>query len=178
MVNIPNFLTLSRILLVPVFVHFLLEKHFVGALFIFILGGITDGLDGFLARKLHQITPLGKFLDPLADKFFLLSSYTASYTINILPLWMLVIVFLKDIVVVAGLLSLYISVKKVEIKPTMLGKITTVVQMVTIVLILINGLGIGNEAILFFAFTATSLLILISTTSYVITGIKAFREAH
>ncbi len=176
--NIPNTLTLLRIILIPVFVYLLLERRFVEALIVFALGSITDGLDGFLARKFNQITRLGKFLDPMADKLFLLSSYTTAYFVNILPLWLLIIVFLKEIIMLSGLLALYLSVKKVKIKPTLSGKLTTAFQMITIVLILISGIGLGNEWILFFVFVATSVLILISTTAYIIIGIKAYREAH
>ena len=178
MMNIPNALTLLRIILIPVFVYFLLDRQFVEALIVFALGSITDGLDGFLARKMDQITMLGKFLDPMADKLFLLASYTASYFVNILPLWLLIIVFLKEIIMLSGLLALYLSVKKVQIKPTLSGKMTTAFQMITILLILVSGMGVGHEWILFFAFVATSVLMLISTTGYVIIGIKAYREAH
>ena len=178
MMNIPNALTLLRIILIPVFVYLLLEGRFIEALIIFALGSITDGLDGFLARKFNQITRLGKILDPIADKLFLLASYTTSYYINILPLWLLIIVFLKEIIMLSGLLALYLSVKKVQIKPTLSGKLTTVFQMITIVLILVSGLGLGSEWILFLVFVATSILIFTSTTGYVIIGIKTYREAH
>ena len=178
MVNLPNLLTISRILLVPVFVYCMLEGNFIGALIIFSLGCITDGLDGYLARKYNQITQYGKFLDPLADKFFLLCSFTASYVIDILPLWVLIIVFIKEIIIVSGLIALSFSVKKIDFKPTMLGKTTTVVEMVTIALILLNGIGLGHIILLYLSFMTTFVVILISTVSYVFVGMKAYKEAR
>lgn len=178
MINIPNSITIIRIFLIPVFVYFLLKNRFGAALVIFVLGSITDGLDGFVARKLNQITLSGKFLDPLADKLFILSSYMTSYLVNILPLWLLIFVFMKEVIMVTGLIVLYLSAKKVEIKPTVAGKLTTFVQMVTLVLILLTGLGLGDKGLLFFAFVITSFLIFISTTGYVITGIKTYMEAR
>ncbi len=178
MVNVPNTLTILRITLIPFFVWLMLEERFGEALAVFVLGSISDGLDGYFARKLNQITAVGKLLDPLADKLFVLASYTTSYMINLLPLWMLVLVFIKEIVMLCGVFTLYLSIRTVEIRPTLWGKATTALQMTVMVFILLSGLGVVTETILIISFVVTAIFMAISTADYVKTGIKAYREAH
>src|SRR3989338_2733707 len=90
--NLPNTLTIFRILLVPVFIIFIIQNNLNMALAIFILAGITDGLDGFIARILDQKTVIGAYLDPIADKFLLISAYLSLTIKEMLPDWLTVIV--------------------------------------------------------------------------------------
>src|SRR3970040_1766704 len=100
--NIPNILTIFRILLVPVFVIFVIQNNLFMALVIFILAGITDGLDGFLARVLDQRTVIGAYLDPIADKFLLISAYLSLTIKDMLPGWLSVVVVTRDIIILSG----------------------------------------------------------------------------
>lgn len=172
--NIPNLLTLLRIALIPLFIFFLAGGSYYMALAVFAAGGITDVLDGFLARRLDQITELGRVLDPIADKLFFLTSFTALYLINILPLWLLTLAILKEVIILSGCAALYLTIKKVEIKPTAAGKATTAIQTAVILLILLNEIGAWNERALFVAFIAASIFIIASTFSYVMMGLKMY----
>ncbi|MBT8352055.1 MAG: CDP-alcohol phosphatidyltransferase family protein, partial [Deltaproteobacteria bacterium] len=86
--NIPNILTLLRILLTPLFVIFLLKHLYSFALIVFTLAGISDGLDGFIARYLNQRTTLGAYLDPIADKLLVTAAYVSLAILNIIPPWL------------------------------------------------------------------------------------------
>jgi len=175
--NIPNLLTLSRIGLIPFFLYFLAEGRNTAALIIFFIGSITDALDGYLARKLGQITQMGKHLDPAADKIFLVTSYTAFYLLDMIPLWLFLIAILKDIVILAGLAALYLVIKVVEMRPTPEGKASTAFQMITVLLILLQGVGIGYENILFASMIITALLLFYSMVTYIFMGINMYRES-
>ncbi|MDH3975491.1 MAG: CDP-alcohol phosphatidyltransferase family protein [Deltaproteobacteria bacterium] len=176
--NLPNILTLLRIALIPLFLYYLVKSNFSGALIVFFIGSITDALDGFIARKFDLITDLGKILDPAADKLFLLTSFTAAYFINLLPLWLFAIAIIKDLVIVSGYTVLRFLKNKVEMRPTSAGKSSTAFQMFTILLLLLNGVGIGNKVLLVSIMIMTGFLLFYSMITYVMIGFKIHREGY
>ncbi|MBF0226853.1 MAG: CDP-diacylglycerol--glycerol-3-phosphate 3-phosphatidyltransferase [Desulfobacterales bacterium] len=134
--NIPNILTLLRILLTPLFIILLLKKMFSISLIIFVMLGITDALDGLIARYYNQRTLLGAYLDPIADKLLLTSSFIFLSALRIMPSWLTVIVVSRDIVIISGIAILTISNIKFEIKPSIASKITTFTQLVSVIITL------------------------------------------
>ncbi|HBS47725.1 TPA: CDP-diacylglycerol--glycerol-3-phosphate 3-phosphatidyltransferase [Candidatus Dependentiae bacterium] len=97
---LPNILTLFRILLTPLFLYFIFnENHYFIAIVIFTIASITDFFDGKVARKYNANSEFGKFLDPLADKVLILSTFAAFYFLNIIPLWFLIIIFIRDLLI-------------------------------------------------------------------------------
>ncbi|MFM1994729.1 MAG: hypothetical protein RLZZ610_246 [Actinomycetota bacterium] len=102
-VNIPNLLSFLRIALVPVFLWFLLEEFFVAAISILALAGLTDFLDGFLARKLNQTTKLGKLLDPVADRLYIFATLLALSSTGYVPWWLAGLVILRDLLILVSL---------------------------------------------------------------------------
>jgi cardiolipin synthase len=108
------------------------------ALFVFVTASLTDGLDGYIARVYDLRTRLGAFLDPLADKLLLLTAYILLAVLGRLPLWLTEVVVARDMVILSGILCLYLTKKKVDFSPSILGKITTFVQLFTILLVLIS----------------------------------------
>jgi cardiolipin synthase len=102
-VNIPNLLSFLRIALVPVFLWFLLEEFFVAAISILALAGLTDFLDGFLARKLNQTTKLGKLLDPVADRLYIFATLLALSATGYVPWWLAGLVILRDLLILISL---------------------------------------------------------------------------
>ena len=111
--NIPNLITLLRIILVPVIVILLIQGSFFKALIVFIVAGLSDALDGFLARVLKQQTVLGAYLDPIADKALLVSSFVTLSVLHIIPSWLVVIVISRDFIILLG-----ISVLSIMERPT------------------------------------------------------------
>ena len=135
--NIPNFLSLLRIILVPVFVIFLIQSEHDKALVTFTVAGLTDALDGTLARLLKCQTTLGAYLDPIADKLLLVTSFITLAIFGLIPGWLAVIVISRDFIIFLGIAILTLMSITYEIKPAMVSKITTALQVATIFLALL-----------------------------------------
>lgn len=134
--NIPNFLSLLRIILVPVVVIFLIQGSYGKALFTFTLAGLTDALDGILARLLSCQTVLGSYLDPIADKLLLTASFVTLAILGIIPSWLTVIVISRDFIILLGIAIMSIISIPYVVRPAFVGKITTALQIGTIFLAL------------------------------------------
>lgn len=133
MLNLPNFLTLFRILTIPFFLVALAYHLYWEALLIFGLGALTDFLDGLAARCMHQETRLGAFLDPVADKLLVFSSYVVLGVIKALPRWLVVVVVMRDVLILVGFVTIYYHTEeKFEARPTLIGKCSTMLQLVTL----------------------------------------------
>jgi len=138
MLNIPNSLTLIRILTIPGFLIFLTNDRPGVALGLFVAGGITDALDGAIARLTNSKTELGAILDPLADKLLLLSSFCVLALMAKVPNWLTVLVIIRDVILLAGYFALFaVSGERMAVRPSVIGKATTFFQLgaVTIVLV-------------------------------------------
>lgn len=173
--NIPNILTLLRIIMVPVIVILLIQGSFLKALLVFMAAGLTDILDGFLARVLHQQTELGAYLDPIADKALLISSFLTLSILHIIPGWLAVIVISRDCIILLGISVLTIMSISVEIRPAFISKVTTALQLITILLSLsalcLPG-GIIREMWLLPFYWATAFVTIVSGLNYMARGMK------
>jgi cardiolipin synthase len=138
MLNLPNFLTLIRIVLIPFFLVLLASQLYFDALLVFILGGVTDALDGFIARRMNQKTSLGAILDPVADKLLLMSSFIMLGMMGGIPLWLVVLVVSRDTVILFGYVAIsFLLDERLEVQPTIAGKLSTVFQLVTVGVVLL-----------------------------------------
>jgi len=140
--NIANLLTISRLILIPVFVILVTYSYKGLAFLFFLIAGITDLLDGIVARIKDIKTPVGTFLDPLADKLLLVSAYfllslPQLKLANRVPLWIIIIIIFREITIVIGAFSIQTVTGKFRIVPSIPGKITTDVQMGTMFVILL-----------------------------------------
>ncbi|MDO8426381.1 MAG: CDP-alcohol phosphatidyltransferase family protein [Deltaproteobacteria bacterium] len=160
MANIPNILTLFRILLVPLFLFLVAEDNFFFATIVFAVAGITDAVDGFIARAYNLRTELGANLDPFADKLLLVSSYIILTAKGLIPLWLCVPVILRDAVILTGVIILRGAGRKVVISPTIFGKITTTLQIATVIYALVFA---GTGRAFFVALAAVTALITVYT---------------
>lgn len=134
MLTLANRLTILRILMTPVIAILLLYQFMAAALTVFLLAGITDGLDGFVARRRGQRSALGMVLDPIADKLLLTSSVVVLTILEELPRWFTIIVVSRDMILIGGALILYMFVGKVSMPPSRLGKTTTGFQIATVLM--------------------------------------------
>jgi cardiolipin synthase len=149
--TIPNLISLLRMGLVPWFLIELLEGETGFALAVFALAGITDGLDGFIARFFDQRSVLGAYLDPIADKLLLTTAFVTLAIPGVhpgvlIPLWVTVLVLARDILILVISLVLYLVQEVTRFPPTRLSKLTTVLQISAIALVLLSGLVDGLEA--------------------------------
>lgn len=170
--NIPNLLTISRLFVTSFFILAIHYNEFKIALWLFVVQAITDLLDGFLARVLKKKTSLGAFLDPLADKAMLVSSFIVLSLKGVIPLWITAIVISRDIVLTIGYLLICKFVGKIEIVPSVLGKLTTFFQIGTIVYVLWSDLRPYQD----FFFYPTAILTLITGIHYVCQGILILKN--
>jgi cardiolipin synthase len=138
MFNLPNTLTVTRIVLIPVFITTLEYERYDYALYIFVLAAFSDLLDGQLARLKSQRTKLGGFLDPLADKFMLMTSYVFFAYYGWVPAWLATIVISRDVIILTGVLLLYLVTNKLRAEPSMPGKTSTVMQLLVLFSVLLN----------------------------------------
>ena len=171
--NLANKITILRVLLVPVFIAFILYSKWQIALFIFIIASISDILDGYTARVTRQITELGTILDPLADKLLILSAFICLSVVGggtKPPPYVPIIIISRDAILVLGVLLIYFTKGKLEVKPTYLGKATTLFQMITVVGIL------AKLAIAPILLNTAVILTILSGTSYVLAGMRALNE--
>jgi cardiolipin synthase len=112
-------------------------KYYGYAFAIFLLAGISDGLDGFIARSSKQKTKLGTFLDPMADKLLLTASFVTLTALHLIPVWVSIIVISRDIIIIIGALMLILFQDDLKVSPSLTGKATTLFQIVYIVLLLL-----------------------------------------
>lgn len=156
--HIPNALSLLRLGLIAPFLLFLYQHHYANAFYMFVLAGFTDGLDGWLARHFCWQSPLGSFIDPLADKLLIASSFISLALIGELPWWLVILVFLRDLTISLGVIAWYSFVqRKLDFLPTLLSKINTTLQLSLVTLCLLE--------LAFFTFSAYVINTLILITA-------------
>ena len=139
--QIPNLLTLARIAAVPVLILFLYEGRYGAALAVFVLAGITDGLDGWIAKRFKCVTRLGSILDPLADKILIVSTYVMLVLAGDLPFWLILLIGFRDLGIIAGVLVLNTLNGHVQMQPSLLSKVNTFLQISLVILVMVERIG-------------------------------------
>jgi cardiolipin synthase (CMP-forming) len=137
LMNVPNSLTILRILLIPVFVGLLIYEEYGYSLGVLLIAALTDALDGTIARVANQRTRLGAVLDPLADKLLLTSGFIALSVLHLVPLWVAILVVSRDMILMTGALLIRVTDTKVDLSPTLLGKGTTLLQVVYMIMVVV-----------------------------------------
>jgi cardiolipin synthase len=151
---------LARILLVPVIVWAIASNQMQIAFALFLVAGLSDLVDGFLAKRFGMATELGAYLDPLADKAMIVSIYIALGIADVIPRWLVILVVSRDIMIVAAIVLSWVVDKPVKLKPLTISKLNTVAQIVLALLVLAS-LSIGFDAGL--AIQAVTLLVALLT---------------
>lgn len=175
--NIANKITILRILLIPFFIAFILYSKWEMALFVFIMAAATDGIDGYLARTLKQRTQLGEVLDPIADKLLILSAFISFAVAKEIspavrpPTYVPIIIISRDAIIVLGALLLYLIKGELKVKPTLISKITTVLQMLTVISVLLKLSSVSP-----FLWNIAVGFTICSGVDYVIRGSKLLNE--
>lgn len=152
--NIPNMITLGRIFAVPVMIWFILEHDLKYAFWLFILAGVSDGLDGYLAKIMKAQSTIGAYLDPIADKFLLVSAFVILGVQDLLPLWLVIMVVFRDFAIVIGAALIELLTHNLRMSPNFSSKINTTVQIILIACVLgiqglaVNGMGIVVDGLI------------------------------
>ncbi|MEN8204455.1 MAG: CDP-alcohol phosphatidyltransferase family protein [Pseudomonadota bacterium] len=136
--DIPNLITGFRFLLVPPVVMLLLNERFGAALILFGVAGLSDGLDGYLAKRNNWTSRLGALMDPLADKLLLVSCFVTLGWMGWIPLWLVALVVLRDLVIVGGAIMFHMRVERLEAEPSMVSKLNTFAQILLVLAVIFS----------------------------------------
>ncbi len=165
--NIPNSLTLSRIVLVPLVVWLIITHEMLAAFLLFLFAGLSDAADGFLAKRYNWDTELGAYLDPIADKALLVSIYVTLGLAGQLPAWLVIAVVSRDILIVGAVVLSWMLSRPLSMHPLLISKANTFSQIVLAGLVLAElGLGLGLEEIVQLLVWVTGTLTIVSAAAY------------
>lgn len=186
-VTLPNALTVFRMVLIPIFVSLLFYQRFVWALVVFVLAGVTDGLDGLLARRFDQQSQLGTILDPIADKLMLVTAFIVLSMRGVfhsplpkhlpVPFWVTVAVISRDVFIIVGAAAINIMTGFRGFKPSWLGKLNTATQILAITAIMFSAsVPAGSGYYLPTIYTSVFTLAILSGVHYVFFVSKLLNE--
>ena len=136
--DIPNIISIGRILLTIPVVMLMSREHFAIALVLFAVAGASDGLDGYLAKRNGWESRLGSILDPIADKLLLVSSFLVLTVLGYLPVWLLLVVFGRDIIILGGAIAYHSLIGNYDLEPTIISKINTFTQIILVITIMFS----------------------------------------
>ena len=173
-VNVPNVISLGRLLAVPVTVWLVLSGQLLAAFWLFVAAGISDAVDGFIAKRFDAETEFGQYLDPIADKVLLVSVYLALGNEGYLETWLVIMVVFRDALIVGGALLFQTLTQSLTMQPLKVSKVNTVAQIVLAAVVLgVHGYAIAGDGVvegvvevLVYTVTVTTLL---SGGAYVVT---------
>jgi len=174
--NIPNSLTILRILLIPVIIGLLIYDEFEYALLTLIIAALTDALDGTIARLANQRTQFGAYLDPLADKLLLMSTFITFSFLDLVPVWCVLVVVSRDAILLAGTLLAQMTNMTFDASPTLLGKATTLFQLLYIILVLTLAARDMDSTLLLPLLLTMSTLTVASGLHYIYRGVTSMNS--
>jgi len=176
--DIPNILTIARVFLTLPVAYLLLEQRYTEALWLFFIAGVSDGLDGFLAKHFGWSSRLGSILDPLADKILLVTTYICLGWVGVIPMWLVFLVLGRDLIIVVGAAAYYLLIGSYQMAPSWVSKTNTTLQIV-LGLALVFSMGAYElpTALLTVLVYGVCVTTVLSGLDYVWTwGRKAYRE--
>lgn len=165
---VPTAITLARLVAVPVTIYLILQERFEPAFWIFVAAGVSDALDGFLARHLDAVSRIGSFLDPIADKALLVAVFVTLGSLGRVPLWLVILIVFRDALIVGGAMLYHTLTHALRMEPLRISKVNTGAQILLAGLILAHlGLGLFAPDVTRFAMYIVASLTLASGAAYV-----------
>jgi len=178
-VNLPNIITLLRIAATPFAVWLILEGHLLWAFWVFVIAGVSDALDGFIAKQFDMETELGKFLDPIADKALLVSVYVSLGIEGFIPSWLVIMVVFRDVAIVGGALLLETMTHSLTMRPLMISKVNTTLQIVLAAVVMGSvGYEIELGGWLDTVLALTAIATLLSGLSYAVVWARSWSDVE
>lgn len=166
-ISLPNIITLFRIALVPMVVWAIASGELELAFWMFLAAGLSDALDGFLAKRFDMQTELGAYLDPLADKALLVSIYVSLAVVGLIPRWVAIAVVSRDVMIIGAVVLSLVMEKPVAIRPLVVSKINTAVQIAFAAFVLAStGFGIMVPQLMMLGMIAVGILTVVSAAAY------------
>jgi len=171
--TLPNFITIARLIGVPLIVWLMIADRFVEATALFILAGLSDAADGFIAKRFNAASELGAYLDPVADKALLVSVFCTLGFKGTLPAWLIVLVVSRDLFIIGGMLLAYMLSSPMPVKPLWVSKVNTVAQIVLIAFVLGDSSGVGIfEPFIWVCVIAVAFSTVASATAYLVEWVQ------
>ncbi len=171
--NIPNSLTLMRIVLVPLVVWLIITHEMLAAFLLFLFAGLSDAADGFLAKRYGWNSELGAYLDPIADKALLVSIYVTLGLAGQLPVWLVIAVVSRDILIIGAVVLSWMLSRPLSMKPLLISKANTFSQIVLAGLVLAElGLGLGLDELVHVLIWVTGALTIVSAAAYFVAWLR------
>ena len=171
--TLPNLITVARFIMVPLVILAMINGEMLTAFVLFLLAGVSDGLDGFIARNFNQRSELGAWLDPVADKFLLVSVFVMLGWLGVLPNWLVIFAVSRDALIVGAVVLSSLLENPVEMRPLLISKANTMVQIVLLVLVLADLAGLARlDAVIGWMIYAVAGLTIASASAYLVTWLK------
>lgn len=176
--NLPNLISLMRLLLVPLAVWLIISEAYAPAFATFLIAGVSDGVDGYLARRFDWRTRLGAYLDPLADKALVASVFVTLGFSKVIPAWLVIIVVSRDVLIVGAVVLSRLMDHPVRVSPLMVSKANTLAQILFLVAVLgFAGLGRDWRALVDYGSIPVALLTVLSGAAYLNAWLRHMAEA-
>jgi cardiolipin synthase (CMP-forming) len=166
--NLPNLITLGRLLAVPLAIWLILAERYSAAFWVFVGAGLSDALDGYIAKRFDRRTRLGAMLDPAADKALLTGVYVTLGFVGQLPGWLVFLVVLRDALIVLGFLVIHATAAPRRFEPLYISKVNTLVQLGLVAFVLARGVGIEAAPVKSLLITAAATTTVLSGLSYLV----------
>ena len=174
--QIPNIITGTRILCVPYLILVIFQRQFEQALLLIVFMGLSDGLDGFLARSYGWQTRLGSILDPIADKLMLLALFVSFGLLHWVPWWLVIMIALRDMFLLLGAMCMYRSINDFRIQPLFISKLNTFMQIVLGITLIFSQLSVVNLQILNILMTIVACTTVASASEYYMLWLRRSRR--
>ena len=142
--TIPNLITVFRLVLVPIVIMMILQEDWGWAFALFVIAGVSDGLDGYIARRFEMRSEFGALIDPLADKVLIVSIYVTLAIVEVIPAWLAIVIVFRDIMIVMAFMLSWMMAQPMAVKPLFVSKVTTALQ-IAFAAFLLGGLAFALE---------------------------------
>jgi len=179
--NLPNLITLGRLLLVPLAIWLILDELYDAAFWVFVAAGLSDGLDGLIAKRFNRRTRLGALLDPFADKTLLVSVCVTLGWVGALPKCIVILIVFRDVMIIGGFLLIQTTAAHRRFDPLAISKLNTLAQLALVGFVLAQrgiGFGAGAERLLFLLTLATGVTTVASGLSYLVRWARILSRAE
>ena len=171
--TLPNLITVARFIMVPLVILAMIDGEMLTAFVLFLLAGVSDGLDGFIARNFNQRSELGAWLDPVADKSLLVSVFIMLGWLGALPSWLVIFAVSRDALIVGAVVLSSLLENPVEMRPLLISKANTMAQIVLLVLVLADLAGLARlDAVIGWMIYAVAGLTIASASAYLVTWLR------
>ncbi|WP_417417540.1 CDP-alcohol phosphatidyltransferase family protein [Hoeflea sp.] len=171
--TLPNFITVARFIMVPLIILAMINGEMLTAFVLFLLAGVSDGLDGFIARNFNQRSELGAWLDPVADKLLLASVFVVLGWLSVLPGWLVIFAVSRDALIVGAVVLSSLMQRPVEMRPLLISKANTLFQIILLVLVLADLAGLAPlDGFIGWMIYAVAGLTIASASAYLVTWLR------